>query len=791
MKNTLFALLIGSLAVGAGAAESIFFQETSMERVGPDEFGEPTVVTRRSGSFSAAVDYPEFGCVQLLTSMPVELHLGGFDFTARIGDVDAVTGTAYLYYIRDESQRRIGSLTVRRNFSQLFLNATFSELPASIAAESLAEPLEGQPGIVTGPVEVSIAFATLSLVRTLHFKGRQTVAHNKIVDDDLLTITGIGSADYARPALSITSPRNGQRFETNRSELRGRASDNDAVAGVFAQIDGVDLEPAILSTNGQWSLPATLAPGTNTFSIWAVDRDGNISATNKLKVFHVVNETLRITRDAGGTVSGWTNDAPIELGRGYTFSARPDASHRFGGWSGGGGQGPVFSPEASASFIMQSGMSLHASFIPVVLELLTLEVTPGNQVTGVTNGSLLEIGRTYQATARPGPSNLFVNWTGSVQSSNLALKFVMQSNLVLQASFIPNPFLPLAGDYTGLLLETVESSGYLNFGSFTLTLTANGRFTGKLQLRGETLPFAGRADGNGASEIRVTRPLCPEPIQLQIQFDVARVLRDSVSGLLTSPTISTRLIGYRPIGDATYAGRYTFRIPNWINDEQDTASPKGDGAGTLVVDARGKATLAGNLGDGTAFTLSTVVYADGSVPIYLPLYQARGMLLGIVGLNTNVPPFHVYSSSMIWLKPFASKDRLYSGGFFTIRYFLGARYTPPPSGSNAVPWSDGILQLGEGSLNQNYSADVHLANNRVAVGASPLRPAVSLTPKTGLFSVSFRHPNTGQTTTGKGALLQFDTPYEFSPGYSISGMGAGWFIGPTATGYLLLLPLAK
>ena len=791
MKNTLFALLIGSLAVGAGAAEAIFFQETSADRVGQDEFGEPTVVTRRSGSFNAAVDYPEFGCVRLLASMPVELHLGGFDFTARIDDVDLITGTSYLYYIRDESLRRIGSLTVRRTFSQLMLNATFSELPASIAAVSLAQPLEGEPGIVTGTVEASIAFATLSVQRTLHFKGRQTVTYNKIVDEDLFTITGIGSADYARPTLSITSPRNGQRFETNMIELRGRASDNDAVAGVFAQIDGADLEPAVLSTNGQWSLPVALAPGTNTFVVWAADRDGNLSATNKLKVFHVVNETLRLTRDAGGTVSGWTNDAPIEIGRGYTFSARPDASHRFGGWSGSGGHGPVFSPQASASFIMQSGMSLHASFIPIVLEPLTLEVTPGNQVTGVTNEALLEIGRTYQATARPGPGHLFVNWTGSVQSSNPVLKFVMQSNLVLQANFIPNPFLPLAGDYTGLLLETSESTGYLNFGSFTLTLTANGRFTGKLQLRGETLPFAGRADGNGAAEIRVTRPLCPEPIQLQIQFDVTRVLGDSVIGLLTSPTISTRLIGYRPIGDATYAGRYTFRIPNWINDEQDTASPKGEGAGTLVVDARGKATLAGNLGDGTAFTLSTVVYADGSAPIYLPLYQARGLLLGVVSLNTNFPPFHVYSSSMIWLKPFASKDRLYSGGFFTTRYFLGARYTPPPAGSNAVPWSDGILQFGEGNLSQTQSPAVHLANNRVTVGPSPLRPTVSLTPKTGLFSVSFLHPNTGRTTNGKGALLQFDTPYELSPGYSVSGMGAGWFNGPTASGYLLLLPFAE
>ena len=129
MKNTLFALLIGSLAVGAGAAEAIFFQETSADRVGQDEFGEPTVVTRRSGSFNAAVDYPEFGCVRLLASMPVELHLGGFDFTARIDDVDLITGTSYLYYIRDESLRRIGSLTVRRTFSQLMLNATFSELP--------------------------------------------------------------------------------------------------------------------------------------------------------------------------------------------------------------------------------------------------------------------------------------------------------------------------------------------------------------------------------------------------------------------------------------------------------------------------------------------------------------------------------------------------------------------------------------------------------------------------------------------------------------------------------------
>src|SRR5207237_280449 len=59
------------------------------------------------------------------------------------------------------------------------------------------------------------------------------------------------------------------------------------------------------------------------------------------------------------------------------------------------------------------------------------------------NGQPLEIARSFTITAKAGKSSFFSNWTdgdGNVLTDLPRLTFTMESNLVLNANFVLNPF---------------------------------------------------------------------------------------------------------------------------------------------------------------------------------------------------------------------------------------------------------------------------------------------------------------------------------------------------------------
>jgi hypothetical protein len=258
-----------------------------------------------------------------------------------------------------------------------------------------------------------------------------------------------------------------------------------------------------------------------------------------------------------------------------------------------------------------------------------------------------------------------------------------------------------------------------------------------------------------------------------------------LSGVLSSPTIYSGLSGNRTSGDATYAGRYNFRI----RSTTESGTPAGEGAGSIGVDARGTATVSGTLGDGMGFSCSTLVFANGIAPLDSSLYGGKGRIQGWLNFATNVQPLHVEGQDLIWYKPPSPHDQFYPGGFLTRRFLMATRYTPPPTGSNALTWSDGIIAFDGGNLPDVLGNHVHFAGNRAVVTNNLLHVALTLSSKTGLFTVSFEHPLTGRTLKGKGAVLQFDPPYE-GFGFPISGLGGGWFRGIIESGSVRFLPLA-
>src|SRR5215510_6399116 len=85
---------------------------------------------------------------------------------------------------------------------------------------------------------------------------------------------------------------------------------------------------------------------------------------------------------------------------------------------------------------------------------LTLHIAGNGSISPNLDQHLLRVGATYRITARPGPGYVFSNWTGGPGGTDPQLTFIMESNLVLEASFVLNPFGPVQGNYAGLFAET-------------------------------------------------------------------------------------------------------------------------------------------------------------------------------------------------------------------------------------------------------------------------------------------------------------------------------------------------
>ena len=184
--------------------------------------------------------------------------------------------------------------------------------------------------------------------------------------------------DTNSPTLSITNLAGGQRWTNFVFTVRGVATDNWQVANVQYQFNGLGWSNATGTTN--WSVPLTLTPGTNTISLYAEDNSGNISTTSSVSLQYVVTNQLGVRTVGLGTVSPNYSNAWLEVGRNYSITSAPAAGFVFTNWlvstnwiSGATVTGTNF------QFMMQSNLTLQASFLDVTKPTLTLTSPTNNQ----------------------------------------------------------------------------------------------------------------------------------------------------------------------------------------------------------------------------------------------------------------------------------------------------------------------------------------------------------------------------------------------------------------------------
>jgi uncharacterized repeat protein (TIGR02543 family) len=178
------------------------------------------------------------------------------------------------------------------------------------------------------------------------------------------------SPDVTPPKVSITAPANGANVTSSFFLLQGKASDNVAVAQVQYRLENAAGTNAYQAANGttNWSATVTnLIPGANTVRVLAFDTSGNVSPAVAISVNYVIVAPLTLGISGGGTVSGATNGQLFHVGVAYKITAVPKTGFGFAGWTG-----DVITNTPALTFVMQSNLTLQASFVDITRPTVTI-----------------------------------------------------------------------------------------------------------------------------------------------------------------------------------------------------------------------------------------------------------------------------------------------------------------------------------------------------------------------------------------------------------------------------------
>lgn len=445
-----------------------------------------------------------------------------------------------------------------------------------------------------------------------------------------------------------------------------------------------------------------------------------------------------------------------------------------------------------------------------VLRPLLVNISGYGSVTkGYFPKSYREVGKPHSLTATPGSGYLFAGWTilsghsaGDIGVTLNALQlptlnFIQREGLVLRANFALSPFTPqVAGTYTGFIAPNVGGVYALDsLGHTTIKVQSNGAFTGTLKLDGDSIPLSGIFDsagvarfGAGRQEI-ITHLRKDKPaLQVTLGIDISPPLAGEIMGgirILQSmprnlffqaqlcPYSKTNPVPSSYLGANGTDGIYTAVImpkPNaGFNDDE---YPQGTGFFTTKISRTGTITMKGELADGTAFSMTTLMQIHNNWTLFSSLYGARGLLLGVTGPPVPGPTFDFTMVDSVWIRPVLDTQHYAAGWPESIVVDVGgAKYTAT-AGTSIVPGLPGTgnatLQFTSATLGLNQFHPMLISPADIATPAAGLR--IKIDRKTGIFSGTFDYgPNTG--VPYKGIIL--------NKNQTNSSPCQGYFLSPT------------
>lgn len=233
---------------------------------------------------------------------------------------------------------------------------------------------------------------------------------------------------------------------------------------------------------------------------------------------------------------------------------------------------------------------------------------------------------------------------------------------------------------------TAMTAFFSDNGFVVVAKKVDGTFTGSLRLEGKAVPFKGKFNpgGNATVSVAGNATVAPPPkvgkkiAQVALSFDPT-VAPGVISGTVTTggsslafTALPSAYTGVKTDIHPLCKKRYTVVLPS-------PGNTLGHGYATLVFDAKGVATFAGKLADGTAFTTTSRTVDDGMgnwvVPLHIALYKTLGVLTGEVALPKTEPANDPdVFGSLQWLRPADAKAKAFLDGFLKELAPAGERY---------------------------------------------------------------------------------------------------------------------
>ena len=383
---------------------------------------------------------------------------------------------------------------------------------------------------------------------------------------------------------------------------------------------------------------------------------------------------------------------------------------------------------------------------------LTITVLGAGTVSGAANEQWLDVGRNYSLIAKPARGYVFREWSGGAASTGERLTFTMQSNLVLLAKFVANPFLPAAGGFTGCFHDTnavaLESSGLA-----TVTLRSSGAFSGTIRQAQRRLSFAGRFDLDGLAAIEIPRK-GTNALTLDLTLDLigGRSITCRISdGRWNVGFATDKAVFHSRSNPATnYAGRYTVLLPG---AEDSALAPFGDGCASVSISLSGILTVAGALADGTAFAQRGPLSREGRFALFEAIYRGRGVLVGQMTCRPVPDTGSDIDGIAHWLRLAGPKPSNHTNGFLLASAMKGSAFVRPTTSTVlGIQEANVIFSFGNGNEpvtnSVSFGAGVRITNN------GPGAMTLSISTRTGRFRGRMALDGTMRKTAFRGAVLQ-------------------------------------
>jgi cyclophilin family peptidyl-prolyl cis-trans isomerase len=410
--------------------------------------------------------------------------------------------------------------------------------------------------------------------------------------------------------------------------------------------------------------------------------------------------------------------------------------------------------------------------IQLITSPLTLNTKGNGVIAGFTNGQELIVGQVYTIRATPGGGSYFSGWSGTLSSAEEELVFRMQTNMTLTATFKVFPLPKGHGTYKGLFIAT-NQPGQESSGTFSTSIKSNRRHSGRILYRNGNYVFSGSLDRTGQMGLQGT--MLGQNVSMTLRLDITESPRRLAGVAFIGGTVSAleayRVERRKRTNDMVIPGNHTFLISGGANA---AVVPGGQGHGTMKVGTSGRIVFNATLGEGTTFRQKAQLVGQDRWPLFSPLYENTGSILGWSRFNTNESGS--FSGNLYWFKPANLADAYYPTGFTSSVVLRGAPFTIAPAGQRVMDWTNGTVIIQGGNLQRPLTFRVTLNDDDTFTTLTgPTSLTLSIDRATGEVVGSFFHP-----------VTQTETPLV---GIIVRGLdeGGGLFYGPDQTGSFSIL----